>query len=210
MLRFYLIQVNATFQPASLHRYKNLACSIIAVQRGTRSPFFKQIQPHLINIPNPTNYSMSYNIVLVCPEIPQNTGNIGRLCVSTGSALHLIKPLGFSLDEKHLRRAGMDYWQHLDLHIYENWEEFIEKRTESANLFFLTTKTKRSFWDCSFKKGDYLVFGNEGSGLPKDFYQSYEKQLFTIPMTGEHCRSLNLANSVSIVLYEGLRQNLHA
>jgi tRNA (cytidine/uridine-2'-O-)-methyltransferase len=151
---------------------------------------------------------MSYNIVLVCPEIPQNTGNIGRLCVSTESNLHLIKPLGFSLDEKHLKRAGMDYWQHLNLSVYENWEEFISKKNQEADMYFFSTKCSSTHWDCPMSSGDYLVFGNEGSGLPSGFYDTYKNQLYTIPMPGAHCRSLNLANSVSIVLYEGLRKTI--
>lgn len=148
-----------------------------------------------------------YNIVLVRPEIPQNTGNIGRLCVNTGSRLHLIKPLGFSLDEKHLKRAGMDYWHNIDLNIYEDWDEFLD-RNPGAELYFFSTKTERVFWDCPYLPGAFLVFGNEGHGLPEDFYESYREQLYTIPMPGKNVRSLNLANSVSIVLYEGIRREM--
>lgn len=150
---------------------------------------------------------MPFNIVLVRPEIPQNTGNIGRLCVNTASSLHLVKPLGFSLDEKHLRRAGMDYWQYLDLHVHEDWEAFLAACPD-AELFFLTTKTKRSFWDCPYPENAYLVFGNEGHGLPSDFYSRYSEQLYTIPMPSGAARSLNLANSAAIVLYEGLRRQM--
>ena len=150
------------------------------------------------------NY-ISFNLVLVHPEIPQNTGGIGRLCVSTGSRLHLIKPLGFSLDDRYVKRAGMDYWAHVDLHIYENWDEFLE-RNPDASLFFFTTKGKRSYWEGEYPPGAFMVFGNESSGLPDDFYRKYEGNLFTIPMRGRYFRSLNLANSAAIALYEGLRQ----
>ena len=149
---------------------------------------------------------MSYfNIVLVAPEIPQNTGSIGRLCVCTDCRLHLIRPLGFSLDESHLRRAGMDYWRYLDLSVYEDWEDFLE-RNHPERMFFCSTKTERSLYSQSLRVGDWLVFGNEGHGLPPHFYVRYRDNLWTLPMPGEHCRSLNLANSVSIAVYEGLRQ----
>lgn len=147
-----------------------------------------------------------FNIVLVAPEIPQNTGTIGRLCVCTDAALHLIRPLGFLLDEAHLRRAGMDYWQFLNLTVYDTWEEFLEKNNYPERMVFCSTKTTRKVYDYSFQEGDYLIFGNEGHGLPPPFYTKYEQQLFTLPMPGEHSRSLNLANSVSIALYEALRQ----
>ena len=110
-----------------------------------------------------------YNIVLVHPEIPQNTGGIGRLCVSTGTRLHLIRPLGFSLDDKYVRRAGMDYWAHLDLSIYDNWEEFLD-RNPGAELFFLSTHGTRTYWDTEYAPGCYLVFGRESSGLPQELY----------------------------------------
>lgn len=149
-----------------------------------------------------------FNIVLMAPEIPQNTGTIGRLCVCTDAALHLIKPLGYSLDEAHLRRAGMDYWQYLNLTVYENWEEFLEKNgTHFERMFFCSTKTERSIYDCALQPGDWLIFGNEGHGLPPHFYTQYKDKLWTIPMPGLHARSHNLANSVAIALYEGLRQN---
>ena len=148
---------------------------------------------------------IKFNIVLVRPEIPQNTGNIGRLCVNAGFRLHLIKPLGFSLDDKYIRRAGMDYWQYLDLAVYENWADF-QAGNPGAELYFFSTKTERIFWDCPYAPDSYLVFGNEGHGLPPDFYEIYREQLYTIPMPGEHCRSLNLANAVSVVAYEGMRK----
>ncbi len=147
-----------------------------------------------------------FNIVLVAPEIPQNTGNIGRLCVSTDTRLHLIKPLGFSLDDKYLKRSGMDYWQYLDLRIYEDWQEFLAIN-QPQHLYFLSTHGTKSFWDAKFNDGDFLVFGNEGHGLPPDFYEIYKENLLIIPMTGKFHRSFNLANSVSVTLFEALRQN---
>ena len=149
-------------------------------------------------------------IVLYQPQIPQNTGNIGRLCVNTGTKLNLIKPLGFSLEEKYIRRSGLDYWRHLNLNVYESWEEFTNQ-VNNASLFFFSTKTQRSFWDCPYKPEDnssptYLVFGNETGGLSKEIYKEYSDRLYTIPMAGVHSRSYNLSNSVSIVLFEGLRR----
>jgi tRNA (cytidine/uridine-2'-O-)-methyltransferase len=146
-----------------------------------------------------------FNVVLFAPEIPQNTGNIGRLCVSTQTKLHLIKPLGFDLTDKYIKRSGMDYWQYLDLTVYENWQEFVERNPE-AELCFFTTKTDKSFWDCPYTANSFLVFGNEGHGLPEEFYQTYSEQLYTIPMTGKFHRSFNLANSVAIALFEGIRK----
>ncbi len=149
--------------------------------------------------------SKKFNVVLVCPEIPQNTGNIGRLCVSTNTCLHLIKPLGFSIDDTAVKRSGLDYWKYLDLKVYENWEEF-ESKNQDAEFYFLSTKTEKSFWDCPYKDNSFLIFGNEGSGLPPFLYEKYKEQLYTIPMCGEHSRSLNLANSVAITLFEGIRR----
>ena len=145
------------------------------------------------------------NIVLVAPLIPQNTGAIGRLCVCTDTRLHLIKPLGFIINDAHIKRAGMDYWKHLDVTVHETWEDFI-KSESPPDLHFLSTKGKKSLYDIEFSKDDYLVFGNESVGLPPDFYTRYEENLFLIPMPGKYNRSHNLANSVSIALYEGLRQ----
>ena len=151
-----------------------------------------------------------FNIVLVAPEIPQNTGTIGRLAVSTDSVLHLIDPLGFSLEDKYLKRAGLDYWQFLDLHRYEDWESFSSSLSPETRLFFFSTHGERSFFDERYRPGDYLVFGRESSGLPPEFYSRYREDLRIIPMPGTHSRSLNLANAVSIVLYEALRQTLYA
>ena len=145
------------------------------------------------------------NIVLVAPEIPQNTGNIGRLCVSTGSRLHLIEPLGFSLDQSQLRRAGLDYWPHLRVSLYPDWEDFLRKGPK-GRMIFLSTHGENCVYDYSFKPGDTLVFGNESKGLPMDFYSKYKDRLYRLPMPGQHCRSLNLANTVAAVLYEALRQ----
>lgn len=148
----------------------------------------------------------SYNVVLVHPEIPQNTGNIGRLCVSTNTRLHLIEPLGYSLDDKYLKRSGMDYWKFLDVIVYKDWKEFIEKNPD-AEMFFFSTKTDKIFWDCPYPANCFLVFGNEGSGLPPEFYDIYKDRLYTLPMGGKFHRSLNLANSVAVALFEGLRRN---
>lgn len=150
-------------------------------------------------------HNKKFNVVLVRPEIPQNTGNIGRICVSTGSSLHLIKPLGFSLDDKYVRRAGMDYWKHLDLNVHEDWNAFINF-TGKDNLYFFSTKGEKSYWDCPMEGTPYVIFGNESSGLPKEFYKEYADNLYQIPMPGEFCRSMNLANSVALVVYEGLRR----
>ncbi len=144
-------------------------------------------------------------VVLISPEIPQNTGNIGRLCVNTGSQLHLIKPFSFSLDDAHVKRAGLDYWPALDLHVHENWSAFLDGERPSRMLF-ASTKGVRSIYKADFHADDYLVFGNETSGLPSEFYRRYVGSLYQIPMIGERARSLNLANSVGIVLFEALRQ----
>jgi len=152
----------------------------------------------------------NFEIVLFSPQIPQNTGNIGRLCVNTASKLHLIKPLGFSLDEKYIKRAGMDYWKHVKLEIHESWSDFALSRNRDR-MFFFSTKTDKSFWECPYENGVndepvYLIFGNENKGLSPELYESYADRLYTIPMFGKHCRSYNLANAVSIVLFEGLRR----
>ncbi len=148
-----------------------------------------------------------FNIVLVHPEIPQNTGGIGRLCVSNECALHLIKPLGFSLEDKFVKRAGMDYWPHLDLHVYEDWEDFLSQNPE-PELHFFSTRGTQCYWDCRFNPGCYLVFGAESCGLPEELYCRYSDRLCIIPMTGTFHRSLNLANSAAIGLYEAMRQNM--
>lgn len=144
------------------------------------------------------------NIVLLEPEIPANTGNIGRTCVATGTPLHLIEPLGFMLDEKHLRRAGMDYWKDVDLHTYLDWEDFVEK-VKGARFVFATTKAKQVYSDFHFQGNDYIIFGKESAGIPEEILVENPDTCIRIPMIGE-TRSLNLGNSVSIVLYEALRQ----
>lgn len=147
----------------------------------------------------------AFSIVLVRPEIPHNTGAIGRLCVGLGVPLHLIRPLGFRLDEKAIARAGLDYWPHLDVTIHDTWDDYLTS-VRPKRLFFLSTKGENTLYDCAFEEGDALVFGNESSGLPKDFYARYREQLFKIPMPGTYARSINLANAVSIAAYECYRQ----
>ena len=147
---------------------------------------------------------MALNIVLVNPEIPSNTGNIARTCAITGAALHLVKPLGFSLDDKYLKRAGLDYWSMVDVIVYESLDDFMEKN-EGGSFYFLTTKAQLRYSDAKFKDNDYLFFGAETKGLPEDLLKdNYDKSL-RIPMKTV-TRSLNLANSANIVLYEALRQ----
>lgn len=150
-----------------------------------------------------------FNIVLVTPQIPNNTGTIGRLCVNTGSTLHLIKPLGFDIDEKAVRRAGLDYWHKIDLHVWENMEEFLEAHPNKERFFFATTKTERAYFEIPFEEGDYLFFGSETSGLPAEILDAYPEQTMTIPMTKEG-RSLNLAISSGIILYEAIKQNFNS
>ncbi len=145
------------------------------------------------------------HIVLHQPEIPGNTGNIGRTCVATGTSLHLIEPLGFRLDEKSIRRAGMDYWPQLDVHRYVNFEEFQEKHP-GVRLWMATTKARRSYTAVCFGPEDYIMFGKESAGIPEEILAEREESCIRIPMLPA-IRSLNLSNSVAIVLYEALRQN---
>jgi len=147
----------------------------------------------------------SFSIVLMRPEIPHNTGAIGRVAVGLGVPLHLVRPLGFRLDSESVRRAGLDYWEHLDLSVHDTWDRYLES-AKPGRVFFLSTHGEKSLYDCRFRPGDALVFGNESSGLPKDFYDRYEDRLFRIPMPGAHARSINLANAVSIAAYECHRQ----
>lgn len=148
---------------------------------------------------------MSLNIVLYEPEIPFNTGAISRTCALTRTKLHLIEPLGFSISEKAVKRAGLDYWPYVDLTVYKNYEEFLDKNRE-GRLFFASTKSSHIYTDVKYEDGDYLVFGPETRGLPEDVIFSDRGTNIRIPMIGELRRSLNLSNSVSIVLYEALRQ----
>jgi len=148
---------------------------------------------------------MNLNIVLVEPEIPQNTGNIARSCVLTRSTLHLVKPLGFSVDDKHLKRAGLDYWQYLDIRYYENLEELYSK-FQGARFFYATTKASNIYTEIKYNPGDFIVFGKESAGLPKELIQKNLEHCIRIPMVKESTRSLNLANSVNIIMFEALRQ----
>lgn len=146
------------------------------------------------------------NIVLVSPKIPQNTGTIGRSCVSVGAKLHIIKPIPFELDEKRIRRAGLDYWPHLDLHVWESLEDFHTAHPIGAHHFFATTKTDRPYFDVAFTEGDFIYFGSEDTGLPEELMAERPDNKITIPMKKEF-RSLNQSNAVSIVLFEAVRQN---
>ena len=146
-----------------------------------------------------------FNIVLHEPEIPQNTGNIARTCSVTGCALHIIKPMGFEIDDKKLKRAGLDYWNELNITYYENPEEFVEKH-KPDNVCFFTTKAPKCYTEVNFKDGDYMMFGKETAGLPETLLHEYPESCIRIPMI-EDARSLNLSNSVAIVAYEALRQN---
>lgn len=144
------------------------------------------------------------NIVLFEPEIPANTGNIGRTCVATGTKLHLIEPLGFRLDEKEIKRAGLDYWKDLDVTVYENYADFI-KRNPNAKIFMATTKARHVYTEVSYDPDCFLMFGKESAGIPEEILLDHKETSIRIPMIGE-IRSLNLSNSVAIVLYEALRQ----
>ncbi|KPU45268.1 tRNA (cytidine(34)-2'-O)-methyltransferase [Oxobacter pfennigii] len=148
---------------------------------------------------------MNLNIVMLEPEIPQNTGNIARSCVLTKSTLHLVKPLGFSTDDKSLKRAGLDYWQYLDIRYYDSLEELYEEY-RYERFFYATTKAKKLYTDIEFQKGDFLVFGKESAGLPKELIEKNIENCMRIPMIKESLRSLNLSNSVNIIMFEALRQ----
>ena len=146
---------------------------------------------------------LNFNIVLYQPEIPQNTGNIARTCVLTDSKLHLIKPLGFSLDEKHLRRAGLDYWKDLDLEIHESYEAFMEKYG-NEKIYLATTHGGEHYDEVTFEKGSFIMFGRETCGVPEEVHKAHEN--IRIPMIKSSTRSLNLSNTVAIIAYEALRQ----
>ncbi|WP_155476242.1 tRNA (uridine(34)/cytosine(34)/5-carboxymethylaminomethyluridine(34)-2'-O)-methyltransferase TrmL [Heliobacterium mobile] len=145
-----------------------------------------------------------FHIVLVEPEIPPNTGNVARLCAGTGCVLHLIKPLGFSVDDKQLKRAGLDYWHLVEIHYHDNWEAF-RKAYPEANLYLLSTKGHKRYSDVAYQPGDFFVFGKETKGLPPAILEAHPEQVVRIPLVGD-ARSLNLSNAVSVVLFEGLRQ----
>jgi tRNA (cytidine/uridine-2'-O-)-methyltransferase len=149
---------------------------------------------------------MAINLVLFQPEIPPNTGNIARTCAVIGARLHLIKPLGFSIDDKSLKRAGLDYWDSMEVVVHENIEEFFEY-SKGRDLFFSSTKATKLYTDVTYTDDCYIIFGRETSGLPKDVYVDYKDQLIKIPMRNvEKVRSLNLSNSAAIVAYEAMRQ----
>ncbi len=148
---------------------------------------------------------MALNIVLIEPEIPNNTGNIGRLSLASGSNLHLVKPFGFEITDTRLKRAGLDYWQHLNVTTYDSIDDFF-RINKNQSMVFLSSHAKKTHWSIDFEDELFLVFGKESVGLPKNIIENYAERLFKIPMYSEHIRSLNLANAVSIVVYEGLKQ----
>lgn len=145
------------------------------------------------------------NIILHEPEIPANTGNIGRTCTATGTALHLIRPLGFRINDKMLKRAGMDYWDSLDVHYYDDFEDFLAKNP-NARIYMATTKSKQCYTDVRYEEDCFIMFGKESAGIPEEILLRYQETAVRIPM-GHGMRSLNLGNSVAIILYEALRQN---
>jgi tRNA (cytidine/uridine-2'-O-)-methyltransferase len=148
---------------------------------------------------------MPLNIVLIEPEIPNNTGNIGRLALASGSNLHLVKPFGFEIDDTRLKRAGLDYWQHLNVTYYDSIEHFFAIN-KHAKMAFLSSHGTQDYFDIPFEDNLFLVFGKESIGLPKHILKDHPEALFKIPLYSEHVRSLNLANAVSIVIYEGIKQ----
>lgn len=146
----------------------------------------------------------SINIVLVEPQIPQNTGNIARTCAATGASLHLVRPMGFTVDDKKLKRAGLDYWHMLDITYYDGLDDFFE-RNKGGSFFFLTTKGRKIFTETEFPENTYIIFGREDAGLPEELLKAHEETSLRVPMVGE-ARSLNLSNTVAVVTYEILRQ----
>ena len=144
-------------------------------------------------------------MVLYEPEIPPNTGSIARLCAATLTPLHLVEPLGFKIDDKHLKRAGLDYWEFVELRVYHSWDEFVRQKG-AAKLLYFSKRGTQSYTSAHYQENDYLVFGPETRGLPQELLDSNKEHLYQIPMAGKGVRSLNLSNAVSIVLYEGLRQ----
>jgi len=148
---------------------------------------------------------LPFNVVLVEPEIPPNTGTIARLCGATNSILHLVHPLGFSTDNKHVRRAGLDYWEYVSINHWENFENYLSKQDESS-IYLFTTKTDRPYYQGNFKPGDHFIFGKETKGLPEEYLELYKDRCYTLPMPNNNIRSLNLAMTVGIVLYEAIRQ----
>ena len=151
---------------------------------------------------------MPLNIVLIEPEIPNNTGNIGRLALASGAHLHLVKPFGFEIDDTRLKRAGLDYWQHLNVTYYDNIDDFFTIN-KNAKMAFLSSHGTQDYDDIPFEDDMFLVFGKESVGLPIHILKDHPEALYKIPLYSKHIRSLNLANAVSIVVYEGLRQFQH-
>ena len=147
---------------------------------------------------------MGFNVVLIEPEIPMNTGNIGRLSLASGSVLHLVKPFGFELDDSRLKRAGLDYWKHISVKIYESMDEFSSINNDK-NMVYLSSYGKKNYCSIDYKDDMFLIFGKESVGLPKNIIAENSDKLYKIPIYSNHVRSLNLANAVSIVVYDGLR-----
>ena len=147
---------------------------------------------------------MAFNIVLIEPEIPNNTGNIGRLALATGCHLHLVKPFGFEIDDTRLKRAGLDYWQHLQVSIYDDIDDFLALNM-NKQMVYLSSHGSNTHWDIPFEEDLYLVFGKESVGLPKSLLEKHAQAVYKIPLYNENVRSLNLANAVSVVIYEGLK-----
>jgi tRNA (cytidine/uridine-2'-O-)-methyltransferase len=149
--------------------------------------------------------SSNFNIVLVNPQIPNNTGNIGRLCVGSLSKLHLVKPLGFEITDSRVKRAGLDYWGDLDLNYHENFEDLVSIIPDLSRVFFFTTRAEKTYYDIDYKEGDWLIFGRESDGLPQEIVEKFSDQCVKIPFPGT-VRSFNLGNAVAMALGEGLRQ----
>lgn len=147
---------------------------------------------------------MGFNIVLIEPEIPMNTGNIGRLSLASGSVLHLVKPFGFDISDARLKRAGLDYWKHLTVKVYEGLEEFLS-RNKNENMVFLSSSGEKNYCSIDYEEGMFLVFGKESEGLPQNILTEHVEKTYQIPIYSSHVRSLNLANAVSVVVYDGLR-----
>jgi tRNA (cytidine/uridine-2'-O-)-methyltransferase len=147
-----------------------------------------------------------FHVVLIEPEIPWNTGNVGRTCLGAGAELHLVGRLGFHLDDKQVQRAGLDYWEKVTVHRHDSWEAFLKSIPSDATLFFFSTRGTKTYWDIPFPEEAYLIFGKETAGFPKSFYEIYKDKLYRIPQKDESIRSLNLSTSAGIVLFEALRQ----
>ena len=152
------------------------------------------------------NHNKKIHIVLLEPEIPQNTGNIGRTCAATGTELAFVGKMGFKINSKEIRRSGLDYWQYLKYSVYPSFEDFLKTLGENPPLIFFSTKGKKTYWEAPYRADSCLIFGSEGAGLPLEYYGKYKDKLYLIPMVSKHARSLNLSTSAGIALYEGLRR----